>query len=462
MAHGIQDVLAWSRRHAWGIAVVAAGLSLVALVRPIVQNGDAARYNEQVEAGRFAARAFHIGYMAIGYVFCGLLPGDTDWLMNLLTVLLGTGGALGVYALARTFECSPPASFVAAVSVFAAPLYLLGSVASEVDVPMAALAVIALALWVRGRDGLAAAVFALAMLVTPLSSVALPAFLVPASHLRQSTTWRTHARRVAVFAAVSLLFYAPVVWWHRHGYFYSRRGVLSHGHIELGPQLQRTLAYFRDQRALVACVIAGAIAAAARGRGGSVAGYVLVVAAVTVFGARFPDVPVHLLSTALGAPFIGVAIDWAWKELRPTPRFGTVASGAALAAIVLTVAGTAVGSLAETRRFLDEAMRERALYREMQAAFIDPLLMVSPNHFAQQGRFARALPRLRRQERTLRRATFDENCAEFAKGPPYTFLLNRPPFRAPCPALERRYLLVTRKFRRKSYHFLVAKAERGG
>jgi len=55
--------------------------------------GDAARYNERIATGRFATRTFHIGYIALGYVLRPLLPGDTDWLMNLMTLVLGTGGA---------------------------------------------------------------------------------------------------------------------------------------------------------------------------------------------------------------------------------------------------------------------------------------------------------------------------------------------------------------------------------
>jgi hypothetical protein len=454
----IKHALAWFRRHVWGVAVVAVSAPLVALVRPIVQNGDAARYNEQVEAGRFASRAFHIGYIAIGYVFCRLLPGGTDWLMNLLTLVLGTGGALAVYTIARGFECSAPASFVAAVSLLTAPVYLTGSVASEVDVPMAALSVAALALWLRGKDKLAGAVFALAMLVTPLSSVALPAFLVPSSNRQRWPNLRTQARRIAVFAAVSLALYAPVVLWHRHSYFYSPRGVLSpgHGHIELLLQLRRSGQFFGAQPVVTACLLAGAVAACVRRHQGYVLGFFLVVTAAAVFGQRFADVPVHLVSTAVGAPLIAVFVDWTAKELRAWPGFGRTGSLALLAVILVALAAAALGSLVNTKHFVDAALRERALYREMQDAFPDDLVLVGPAHFAQAGRFMRALPRIGgHQARTLSRATLDENCQEFAQGRPLTFLLNRPPFRAPCRELDQNYRSVVRRFRKKGYHFLV-------
>jgi hypothetical protein len=82
--------------------VVAAALALVswlgALTAPVLQSGDAAVYNDQVNRRHLAVRMSHIGYLALGIVFRALLPGPTDLVMNRMTVVIGVAGLAVIYS----------------------------------------------------------------------------------------------------------------------------------------------------------------------------------------------------------------------------------------------------------------------------------------------------------------------------------------------------------------------------
>jgi hypothetical protein len=55
------------------------------LVRPVLQNGDTAVYNDQIDAHFFTGRAIHIGYFMLGALFHALLPFRTDTSMAKVT-----------------------------------------------------------------------------------------------------------------------------------------------------------------------------------------------------------------------------------------------------------------------------------------------------------------------------------------------------------------------------------------
>jgi hypothetical protein len=110
-----------------GLCVALPSLALCLLLEPVLQNGDAAVYNERIDARDLGERTVHIGYVALGIAFRALLPaGPTDLVMNAMTLVLGLVGQLAVYASALRLSRSPLASAVAALALLAVPAYLRG------------------------------------------------------------------------------------------------------------------------------------------------------------------------------------------------------------------------------------------------------------------------------------------------------------------------------------------------
>lgn len=442
-----------------------AGLALCSLVTPVLQNGDAAVYNDQIERGDLRLRAVHFGYLLLGCVFRRLLPGATDWQMNLMTVLLGTAGALAVYATTHTFTRCGPAALVAGLSVLAAPAYLRGMLASEVDVPIAVVIALAFALWVGKSVKLAGAVYGYAMLVSPLASLGLPAFLLTpppgadAPDARRAFT--AQLRRVALFGVVSLAVYLPVVVVCRNSYFNGGHGLLHapRAPYELAAQWGRSMKFFGAERWLVALWLAGAVVAFTRGFRAWLAGILAVAVASVAFGERFSDVPVQLTTTTLAAPLAGFVVAAALSFFKNGRVAARLASASVLAALAALLFVTAARSLAGARDFVARLERERTAYLELGRAFPEGVVLVNPQSFQQARPFERVVyGRTHGAGHVISQREFSAACSEYARER-HAFWFGKPPYSPPCRELAERYVSTTRHFQGTRFHLLVPRDE---
>jgi hypothetical protein len=336
----------WTRLGYSLAAVLAVTIACAPLFGPWLQDGDAAVYNQQIEAHRFDIRTTHIGYIALGTVFHALSPLSTDTTMNVMTAILGAVGVVAVAWLALALGASPWLAVLAAALAFAGPEYLRGMVLSEVDIVLAVLAICALALYAWRRPVLAGAAYGLAMLCSPLGAWSLPWFVC----LRTSTAgdarsrWRDHARQLATFGVVSLAVYAPIVVWHWHDYFYGGRGILHAPRraLNLLVDLGRSVHFFEAGLAIAPLMVAGlALVLTRRGSAPqrSLAIGVLISAiASALWGERFLDVPVQLpnwLVLACYAALVGQLVE-APRRWVAVPVAALLMTGAESAANAVT------------------------------------------------------------------------------------------------------------------------------
>jgi hypothetical protein len=306
------------KAHAPALALLALlATYLLASVEPVLQNGDSAVYNQQVDELDLGVRTTHIGYMALGVAARALMPGLTDAVMNAMTVLVACLGLCAVYLSALRLSGSTAASLLAAAALLAIPAYVRGALLSEVDVPLAAFASVSFAAALHGRVALAGAAFGFAMLISPLAALALPAPLGALWVARSAEPEEpralalAYARRIAWFAGASLLVYAPVVALNHQDYFWAGRGIFGAPRepFDLAAHAKRSIAFARAQCLFFLPFYAAGIALAFRRQLGVPAfALVVVLLATLVLGDRFRDVPAQLTSVALLSPFIALAL----------------------------------------------------------------------------------------------------------------------------------------------------------
>lgn len=442
--------LAWSL-----VAVLAIAAACAPLMGPWLQDGDAAAYNQQIEAHRFDVRTTHIGYIAIGTLFHALSPLSTDTTMNVMTTLVGAAGVVAVAWLAFALGASRVLAVLAAALALAGPEYLRGMVLSEVDIVLAAAAISSLALYAWRRPVLAGATYGFAMLCSPLGAWALPWFVC----LRTSTAadapsrWRDHARQLVIFGVVSLAVYAPVVIWHWHDYFYGGRGILHAPRrpLNLLVDVGRSAHFFGAGLAIAPLMVAGlALAFTRRGSAAQrslALGVVISVVASALWGERFLDVPVQLpnwLVLACFAALVGQLVE-------APPRWIVVP----LAALLMTGAQSAAAAVSNTEQI--ERM-QRTWLAMARASAPHPILVVGFRDVWNSGeRFNRVV---------YHRAGIDRGRGWIKPGwlallslgsTKYDVWLVHPESRrALRPALTR-YRIVYRRIDRRSYEVLVPK-----
>jgi Glycosyltransferase family 87 len=297
------------------------------LIANVVQNGDAAGYNEQIESGVFAAREIHVGYMALGSAFRAVLPMPTDKALNVMALSFGVAALGALYLTAKRWG-SRAAAVGSVLCALGSIDYVRSMVLSEVDILSAALVIIAYACYALQRPILAGAAFGVAMLSTPvtLSFVPLFVFTFALDPRGARATLKVQAWRVLRFGVAGLVLYAPWVIWHWHAYFWGKRGVFTspyapfHGH----EQIARCVDVFKDNVwGLLPLFLAGLVAALWDRRRWQTdqpaIGIVLSVITTTLLVDRAGDVPVHLptfplvgLLACLFLDRLASASRWVW------------------------------------------------------------------------------------------------------------------------------------------------------
>ncbi len=306
---------------AW-LALVAAHLWLIG---PLLQNGDTAVYNEQIEQRLVTIRTTHIGYMLMGVAFDRVLPFGVERNVNLMNLAFAAAGALALVVLARSVGVSRGLARFAALMAFGVHAYLRGAVLGEVDVVACALVMLALAAWASGRPVVAGLLYGLAMLTTPISGLALPMFVLSRAGSARSLRPRwADLGRLALFGAVSLAVYAPVVGLVWQDYVHGGRGILHapRERWDVAAHVARSGAFVWASAApWLALALGGTITAIARGISLGV-GVLAALGLTALVGERFLDVPVQLPNLCVLSVFVLVVVDrlprrWAWATLLP-------------------------------------------------------------------------------------------------------------------------------------------------
>jgi len=308
------------------IALFAAHLPLL---RPVLQNGDSAVYNQQIDDLDLTNRTTHVGYIALGIVFNRLLPFGTDLNMNLMLLSVGFVGVAAVYSTAKSLSESRIAAFSTVPLVLGLPSQIQGMLLSEVDCVSVALVALGFACFQRGLGFSAGLLFGFSVLVTPLSGPLLVLFLAVAAvqALTDRAALRLQIRRLLTFGAGSLLVYVPTVLLLYRDYVYGPRGLLHapRENFTVAKRLETSWHFIADELGYTLPLYAGAIviclASRRMWRAGQPAFALLAsVAVMAIVGQRFVDVPVQLPNLAL----LGMLPALAFAVSRPVVRVGLV------------------------------------------------------------------------------------------------------------------------------------------
>jgi hypothetical protein len=295
----------------WLIVSLVLFAAHVWLVRSVIQNGDGAVYNEQIEQRIVGMRTTHVGYVLCGIAAHALSPFDTDGTMNAVCLAFAAAGGAAAFMIARSLGASRPVAAVAPLMAFGIHAYLRGAVLAEVDVVASSLILVAVALWLRGEVAKAGLAFGAAMLVTPVTAMSLPMLLLTTREPRNAPRrWSTHLRDVAVFGAVSLAAYMPLVLAFWHDYWNGGRGLL-HAPREpwsVAHQVDRSIQFLTSSAGSWLALGAGALVAGIpTGTPPSLGVFAALVLTATV-GERFLDVPVQLPQLCVLATLVVVLV----------------------------------------------------------------------------------------------------------------------------------------------------------
>ncbi len=335
------------------------------LIAPILQNGDAAVYNEQIERHVLSIRTTHVGYMLLGICANKLLPFDTEQNLNLMNLAFASAGAVALFAIARRYGVSLFAASIAPLLAFGLRPYLRGAVMAEVDVVACSAVLLAIAAWVHGRRVLAGFLFGIAMLVTPISALSLPVFaLAPRQKTVEPQLWSLQMWDVFVFGAASLAVYFPIVAWNWQDYWNGGRGIVHAPRQpwDVAEQVTRSVRFLTSSATSWLGIGLAGIFAKLSGGPSLALGTSVAVICAAVMGERFLDVPVQLPQLCLFAVFA----TWVMDRL-PTKKI----SGYALGAVWLLAA---IPTYQDVRREVNDKLELREIYRAM--AQQTPKLMV--------------------------------------------------------------------------------------
>lgn len=441
--------------------VVTVALSFVPLLEPVLQNGDAAAYNEQIDTHALAIRTTHFGYMLLGMLFRSVWWwGETDYAMNLMTWLFGTIGALAVYFTVHRLTHSAPASAAAALALLCVPAYLRGMLLSEVDVPLAATVAVAFALLIEQRPKVAGATFGVAMLISPLAALTLPAFLVAGAFAAgepgdPAPGW-LRVRPLIWFATTSLAVYLPPVVAHYDNYLYSGRGIFNAPRMrfDLAKHFRRSYVFTKQELLpLLPLYALGAWMAVRRSMAALPFAVALTALTSTLVGERFSDVPVQLPTTALASVLVGLAL--AQQQSRAFRM-------ALIGLVVIAIASNGAIATSRVRHNIESLVSERSTYAEMKRASPYPILLANTRMFTDTMRAERIVFGKTKTGHALPHPAFAKHCKPIAEDPQtYAIWFLREPYKA-CGELLKRYEWFEAKLLDRNYRLLLPRSTHAG
>jgi hypothetical protein len=235
--------------------------------------------------------------MVLGIVFNRILPFGTERNLNLMCLVFASIGAGAIIAIARRHGVTWLSAVFAGILVFGIRSYLRGAVLAEVDGVACSLTLLALACWVYEHRISAGIAYGVAMLVTPLSSLSLPLFLLTSTQEKSSLReFRRHSMNLSVFGVSALGVYLPFVFYFWQDYWHGGRGLLRAPRQpwDLNEQLMRSVRFFASSAMpWLALGLAGALVGLSK-RKSVASGTLVAIATAAIVGERFLDVPVQL------------------------------------------------------------------------------------------------------------------------------------------------------------------------
>ena len=278
------------------------------LLRPLLQNGDSAVYNQQIDDHDLSHRSTHVGYFALGMLFNELLPFSTDLNMNVMLLVVGFLGLAALYFTAKLWSRSRLVALTSVVLALGLPSQVRGMLLSEVDGVSVAFVAMAFACFVRGATWIAGLLFGFSVLVTPLSGPLLVLFLlcVPVRRAGALGVLAQHAKRLARFGFAALLVFVPAILLVYRDYVHGPRGLLHapRSAMSVPQRIAHSVHFMSDELgyALPLCAVAVVLCLKSPRlwRTGQPALALLCSMLVTaVVGDRFMDVPVQLPNLVL-------------------------------------------------------------------------------------------------------------------------------------------------------------------
>ncbi|HKO47124.1 MAG TPA: glycosyltransferase family 87 protein [Polyangiaceae bacterium] len=278
------------------------------LLQPLLQNGDSAVYNQQIDDHDLSHRSTHVGYFALGMLFNALLPFGTDLNMNVMLLVVGFLGLVALYFTAKLASNSRLVGLASVVLALSLPSQVRGMLLSEVDGVSVAFVAMAFACFVRGASLVAGLLFGFSVLVTPLSGPLLVLFLSSfrIRRLGASGVLVGQVKRLAKFGAGALLVFVPAVWMVYQDYVYGPRGLLHapRSTMTVPQRIAHSVQFTGDELGytlpLYAVAVVLCLASSRLWRAGQPAlPLICSMAMMAVVGDRFLDVPVQLPNLVL-------------------------------------------------------------------------------------------------------------------------------------------------------------------
>jgi len=423
------------------------------LLRPVLQNGDSAVYNEQIEAGDFSHRVTHFGYFALGGLF-NHLPFGTELNMNVMVLTFGVCGLAGVYFVAQVWSGSRWLALGSVPLALGLPSALRGMLLSEVDIVAASLVVIAYALLLRNRALLAGLTFGLAVLVTPLSGPMLLVFVLTVAVVPGAfrATVLGQIRRLLKFGLAACLVYLPPILSHYTEYVYGGRGLMlaPRENYSLPERLARSWGFATHEARLVLplCAVGAVVCLASRRiwrTGQPVIALVSSFFLMAIAGQRFSDVPVQLpnLLLLMALPPVAMAI-LPWGARLGLPLLAIIS--------YLTLPGNYQRTTAEVE---SHDRTRRLLFGIREQSLPQLPLLVGPAGWGQKRMFERYAATGSTLAPVFEEREFFRNVPRFAADNQYRiWFLRRAPGRQLAPLLGQ-FTLETRTVEGRAYQVLT-------
>ncbi len=190
------------------------------LVRQSYADGDALIYADNILRARFGDISVHTGYYLVGFGFYKVTGMSVDTALIVMSALAGGIALAYTYLFSEHFLDDRRKALLTTIILAVSGSFLAYATTAEVYMPQAAAVIASLYYFIRGRAYISGLLFAVATLITPLSSVVAVAFIYLAWDRPQ------RVRFLLKFAAAFAIVYIPVFLPVYHELLWGRRGLL--------------------------------------------------------------------------------------------------------------------------------------------------------------------------------------------------------------------------------------------
>ena len=185
--------------------------------------GDALIYGDNILRNRFGDISIHIGYYFLGFLFhkvFGIWGTPIDVTLILMSNILGAIGLVFAYLLLEKLLGDRKLALLGSLIFLFSGTYLYYATSAEVYVPQTAFILASMYYFLINRFSLSGILFAVAVLITPLSIFVSPFFIF--FHIKRMNPFKMLFNFILFFALV----YFPVFFFVYGELLWGRRGLL--------------------------------------------------------------------------------------------------------------------------------------------------------------------------------------------------------------------------------------------